>query len=146
MGYLLDSNILVRTFHRNDPQNVLVRLALRKLAGQGEALYFVPQNIAEVWNVCTRPVSSRGGYGLTVANADRITRLIDRQFKFLPDNVHCYYEWRKLLLQHSIQGASVYDARLVATMRIYGISHILTLNDKDFRRYPGITAVHPANV
>jgi hypothetical protein len=31
-------------------------------------------------------------------------------------------------------------------MRVYGIHHILTLNDADFRRYPGIIAVHPNEV
>ena len=42
-------------------------------------------------------------------------------------------------------GVQVYDARLAAFMRVYGVPNILTLNAKDFSRY-GVTAVHPANV
>ena len=36
--------------------------------------------------------------------------------------------------------------RLVAVMRVHGLTHILTLNTQDFRRYPGIVAVHPQEV
>jgi hypothetical protein len=40
----------------------------------------------------------------------------------------------------------MHDARLVASMRVFGVTHIRTLNDRDFARYPGITAVHPRAV
>jgi hypothetical protein len=37
----------------------------------------------------------------------------------------------------------VHDARLVAAMHVHGVTHLLTLNVRDFARYPGITVVHP---
>jgi hypothetical protein len=41
----------------------------------------------------------------------------------------------------------VHDAQLVAAMAAHGLSHILTLNIADFRRYRNeITPVHPADV
>ena len=61
----------------------------------------------------------------------------------LPDNEDVYYEWRRLVLRHSVLGVKVYDARLVAAMVVHKVARLLTLNDKDFRRYGSIVAVHP---
>jgi predicted nucleic acid-binding protein len=44
------------------------------------------------------------------------------------------------------QGVQVHDARLAAAMYAHGISHILTFNGNDFRRYPGISAIHADSV
>ena len=49
----------------------------------------------------------------------------------------------ELLLTYSVSGAQVHDARLVASMLVYGVKRILTFNDKDFSRYKLIEAVHP---
>lgn len=40
----------------------------------------------------------------------------------------------------------MHDARLVAMMRVAGITDILTLNIGDFARYSAITAVTPTDV
>ncbi len=31
-------------------------------------------------------------------------------------------------------------------MKVYGITHLLTFNKDDFKRYPGITALLPSEV
>ncbi|WP_210391321.1 hypothetical protein [Synechococcus sp. PCC 7502] len=45
-------------------------------------------------------------------------------------------------------GIQVHDAHLVAVMKVYGITHILTLNTVDFNRYAGegIVAVNPVDL
>jgi predicted nucleic acid-binding protein len=35
---------------------------------------------------------------------------------------------------------------LVAAMRVHAVKRILTFNEKDFARYPGIEAVHPRSL
>jgi predicted nucleic acid-binding protein len=40
----------------------------------------------------------------------------------------------------------VYDARLVAIMKVYGVDSILTFNSADFARYDQIRAVDLASV
>jgi predicted nucleic acid-binding protein len=50
------------------------------------------------------------------------------------------------VIAHSVVGVEVHDAKLVASMNAYGITHLLTFNTGDFERYPGITVVDPANV
>lgn len=49
-------------------------------------------------------------------------------------------------IAHNVSGVQVHDARLVAAMRVHGVSRILTFNDKDFTRYADIEVVHPRTV
>jgi hypothetical protein len=60
---LIDTNILLRAATHSDPQHKLINDALTKLASDATALHYTHQNIAELWNVMTRPVS-RNGFGL----------------------------------------------------------------------------------
>ncbi len=67
---LVDTNILLRVARRSDPQHKLIDRALARLGGQGTTFYYTHQNIAELWNVMTRP-AVRNGFGLTVTEAER---------------------------------------------------------------------------
>lgn len=69
VSYLADTNILLRLVKSNDPEFLVVRSAVRALKARGERLCFIPQNIVEFWNVCTRR-SDRNGYGLSPREAD----------------------------------------------------------------------------
>ncbi len=142
---LVDTNILLRITRRSDPQHPLVDSALAKLALAGTTLHYTHQNIAELWNAMTRPIT-RNGFGLTVAEAEREVRVIEAGMILLQDNEAVYQEWRRTVVQYSVLGVQVHDARLVAAMRIHGVRHILTLNVTDFSRYGGITVAHPSSV
>ncbi|MBZ5525664.1 MAG: type II toxin-antitoxin system VapC family toxin [Acidobacteriia bacterium] len=139
---LVDTNVLLRMTRRGDPQHQLVDKALAQLASQGTTLHYTHQNIAELWNAMTRPVA-RNGFGLTVADAEREVRAIEAGMIFLPDNEAVYREWRRIVVQHSVLGVQVHDARLAAAMYIHQVGHILTLNVSDFTRFSGLIAVHP---
>lgn len=108
-------------------------------------LCFSLQNIAEFWNVCTRP-PERNGYGLTVAETNRRVNSIERAITFMPDNEEVNLIWRRLVVDHQVSGVQVHDARLVAIIQAYGLTRILTLNQSDFLRYVNIQAVHPSQV
>ncbi len=140
--YLADTNILLRLVKSNDPEFPLIRSAVRALEARGNRLCYVPQNMVEFWNACTRP-ADRNGYGLSIAEADQRAQRVERAFALLPDNDRIHPEWRRLVLAQSVSGAQVHDARLVAAMHVHGVTHLLTLNDRDFTRYSGITIVHP---
>jgi len=49
-----------------------------------------------------------------------------------------------LVIAHAVMGVNVHDARLVAAMLVHGLTHILTFNTADFRRFSQITVVHPS--
>lgn len=91
--YLVDTNILLRFLLPNDPAYSAIRKAVRILKMRREQLVTTPQNLAEFWNVCTRPSTARGGLGLTVeATAGRL-RLLERHFPVLPDSPEIYSHW-----------------------------------------------------
>ncbi len=142
---LIDTNILLRITRRSDPQHRLVDTALARLAGQGSVLHYTHQNIAELWNVMTRPVD-RNGLGLTVAEAEREVRTIEAGMSLLSDGDAVYREWRRIIVLYGISGVRVHDARLAAAMYVHHVSHILTLNASDFSRFTGLTAVHPSSL
>lgn len=142
---LVDTNILLRMTRRSDPQHQLVDGALARLASQGTILYYTHQNVAELWNAMTRPLS-RNGLGLTIAEAERQVRAMEAGMTLLPDSNAVYQEWRRIVVQHGVLGVQAHDARLAAAMLVQRVSHILTLNGTDFDRFTGISALHPSSI
>ena len=146
MEYLVDTGVWLRLFDRSDPEHAAIRAALRSLRTNGHTMAACPQNIAEFWNVSTRPASARGGYGKSVATTELRVQFIERNARVLDESAAAYRQWRELLGEHQIQGLAAHDARLVSMMGVAGISQILTLNVADFARYPGIVALAPKAV
>jgi len=146
MAYLFDTNIFLRLTNKADPAHTLAADALRALRRRRETLCFTPQVLAEFWSVCTRPPSARGGFGLLPAEAERRARIIERYFRLLPDSMATYQEWRQCLVRYAISGVKVHDARLIASMKVYSITHLLTFNAEDFRRYQDITVIEPPHI
>jgi predicted nucleic acid-binding protein len=77
--HLVDTNILLRLLQPRDPDYRLVRAALEELRSRGARLCYTPQNMAEFWNVCTRPVE-RNGFGLSIPETDGRARLLESVF------------------------------------------------------------------
>ena len=147
MVFLADTNVLLRFADRTHPVHPIIRAALRKLRTNGHRVCATPQNFVEFWNVATRP-TERNGFGLAPANADRLLRLVERLFPLLPDSPAVYTNWRRLVVSFGVSGIQVHDARIVATMIVHGVTHILTFNTTDFVRYGtrGIVTVDPTTV
>ncbi|WP_315784832.1 type II toxin-antitoxin system VapC family toxin [Fischerella sp. JS2] len=135
---LIDTNVLLRFIFRTDPQYPVVRTAIRKLRTEKHTLYISSQNCIEFWNVATRPIA-KNGFGLTPTDVKRMLQRIERLFPLLPDTP---------VVTYSVSGVQVHDARLVASMKANGVTHILTFNTRDFARYvvEGIVVVDPVTV
>jgi predicted nucleic acid-binding protein len=119
--------------------------AIKILLGRGEELCIIPQNLIEFWAVATRPVAANG-LGLTIDQTTRRLRRLKRLFKLQPDTPAIFTEWEKLVIQYQVIGKPTHDARLVAGMIAHNLTHILTFNTDDFKRFSSITAVDPASV
>jgi predicted nucleic acid-binding protein len=145
MHVLLDSNILIRWLEPDDPDQIVVEAALDRLMLAEVDLCYTSQNLGEFWNTMTRP-ANRNGYGLTPGEADIRAREVEAGFTLLPDTPDIHFEWRRLLVAHSISGVQVHDARLAAAMHFHGVNRILTFNTRDFVRFTDIEAVHPADL
>ena len=146
MPILVDTNIFLRLLNKADPQRSSVLDAFRTLRSRGEILCFTPQIFAEFWNVSTRPASARGGFGLTVENAERKAAVIEKYFRLLPDTPANFCEWRRLVSDHKVSGVAMHDAKIVASMVVSGVTQIVTFNVRDFVRYAMIEAVDPRDI
>jgi predicted nucleic acid-binding protein len=141
-AYLLDTNILLRLSLPGGPYDEVVVAVVGRLVGEEATLYYTLQNAAEFWNVCTRP-RERNGLGLSLDETERRIRLIEQQFSFLPETEATYICWRRIVRDCGVSGVQVHDARLAAVMNANNISHLLTLNPRDFQRFAGLTPIHP---
>ena len=146
MSYFLDTNILLRTLVTDDPNYQITMSAIASLKRGKEQLFIAPQNLIELWNVATRP-ADKNGLGLSPDEAQVEVARLKKLFVLLPDREQIYPEWERLVKTYEVKGAKVHDTRLVAFMLVHQLSHILTFNVKDFRRFsPEITPVSPEEV
>jgi predicted nucleic acid-binding protein len=145
MPVLVDTGVLLRAFVKADPHCRPIRTALQRLRRQDEELVASFQNVAEFINVSTRPTSARGGYGLPIKMVQARVGFIERLCRRLVEDDEAYQNWKHLVFKYNVTGVAVHDARLVAIMLAHGIKQVLTVNDRDFRRYEpeGIMAVTP---
>ena len=143
---LLDSNGFLRLAEKNNPQRPIVLQAIRKLRSNNHTICFTPQVLAEFWNVCTRPVSARGGFGFSITQTARKASIIQKHFQLLPDNLQTFLEWRKLVSDFSVSGVQVHDAKIAASMIVHKIDRLITFNEKDFTRFPMINVVNPKDI
>jgi predicted nucleic acid-binding protein len=146
MPYMADTNILLRFVAPNDPNHALVRDVIYSLLTGSNEVCYTSQNLAEFWNVCTRPITARSGFGLSVEETDLRAKVIESYLTFLPDSEAVHLEWRRLVVTSSVMGVKVHDARLVAAMLVHGVTDILTFNPDNFKRFGQITAVHPTAI
>jgi len=144
-SYLADTNILLRLVQPDSPEYGTIRQCTDRLWARGADVFYTSQNLAEFWNVCTRP-ADRNGFGFSVAETDERATLIEEKFSFAADNEATHQEWRKIVVAAGVSGIQVHDARMVAAMRVHGIANLLTLNAKDFHRFSGITVLSPDEV
>ncbi len=146
MIYLVDTNVLLGAVHTEDSRYPIVQTAVSKLWTNGDQLQTASQNLAEFWNVSTRP-KHLNGFGRTPLETDPLLQELERLFPLLKDSHNVYPLWRRLVVKYDVSGKQVHDARLVAAMVFHGVKRILTFNTADFTRYAaeGITAVNPAD-
>lgn len=126
----------------DDSNHAAISHALHVLVRQGVGVCYTSQTLGEFWNASTRP-RDKNGFGLSVAETDRLARVVERDFEFLPDSRDVHERWRSLLVAHNIQGVQVHDTRLAASMYVHGVGQLLTINVKDFRRFEGLRILHP---
>jgi predicted nucleic acid-binding protein len=145
MRVLVDTNILLRSVQPNHPLCAQATRAVSKLIRQKDAVFFCSQNVAEFWNVATRP-ADQNGLGFSQEEALQEVGSIEKLLTLLPDIPAIYSAWKAIVRDHKVQGVKVYDARLVATMNVYAVESLITFNAADFKRYGNIAALLPSAI
>ena len=97
--------------------------------------------------MATRPVD-KNGLGLSI---DKVKRKVEKApsfFQLRLDSQAIYHEWLRLVGTYSVSGVAAHDARIVAAMKVHGLTHLVTFNVSDFRRYDGreISLVAPNDI
>src|SRR5437762_2543004 len=81
--------------------------------------------------------------GLSAERTGRRLTIIERICDVLTEDDHSFRIWKELLQTYSVSGVAVHDARLVSVMLAHGVSTVVTLNERDFRRYAAISILTP---
>lgn len=142
MSYALDTNILARSIQQNHPMQQPAQAAVARLFTQADEIYVLVQNLYEFWVIATRPLA-QNGLGLSPAEAEVHLARFEGLFSPAFDTPAVYDEWRQLVTQQAVSGKPAHDARIAAAMKVHGISHLLTFNSGDFKRFQHIVAVEP---
>jgi len=145
MRVLVDTNILLRSAQPNHPLSAQATHAVSKLIRQRDEVLFCPQNIAEFWNVATRP-ANRNGLGLSPEEVRQEVSNIEKSLTLLPEVPAIYGAWKQIVTTYKVQGVKVHDARLIAIMGVHDVESILTFNTADFERFADIRAIHPSSL
>lgn len=150
MRYLADTGVLLRFGIETDPNHAAIVNAVRELIRRGDELCYTPQSRREAWVVATRPVTGGneklGGYGLSSDEARGLIGDIDLVFQLLDDAPGLSARWLELVTSFRVLGKASHDTNLVAAMELHHISTLLTLNGKDFARFPSVRVLHPRDV
>jgi len=83
MSVLVDTNVLLRRTQPNHPNHAAAVGSVARLLDDGETVCFTFQNIAEFWNVATRPIE-RNGLGFSVALVVSEVGKIERALTLTP--------------------------------------------------------------
>jgi predicted nucleic acid-binding protein len=138
---LIDTNVLLRLSKTREEAPAQHR-SVQMLLDNGTRLYTTFQNIAEFWNVSTRP-RIQNGNGLTPEQANIQLNLLRPRFEIVTEDCETFNLWLQLIVDFNVSGRQVHDARLAAHMLVRNIPTLLTSNTKDFLRYPQIQLLDP---
>jgi predicted nucleic acid-binding protein len=142
VSFAVDTNVLLRSIDDGNVAQSIVQTGLLALRNRGEILSIFPQNLIEFWSVATRPLANNG-LGFSIAKAAEEIGSLKNLFALQADTPEIFSEWEKIVLQYQVSGKQVHDARLVAAMTVHNLTHLLTFNIADFKRFTPITAVSP---
>jgi predicted nucleic acid-binding protein len=142
MKILLDTNVLLRISEPDHPHHPPCVSALRTLATAGHTFCIASQTISEFLAVATRSVADRG-LEMDQAKADAELTKVTSSLETLYDTKAVVDELRRLVVLYSVSGKSVHDTRLVAAMNVNAVSHLLTINTRDFNRFAEINVLDP---
>jgi toxin-antitoxin system PIN domain toxin len=138
----VDANVLLYASDEQSPRHEPARELLERLAaGPGIVYVFWPVAMAYL-RIATHPGIFENPLEPRVARAN-LGALLDRPHVRSPGEATGFWAvYRDTVGQDVVRGNLVTDSHIAALMRQHGVSTIWT-SDRDFRRFPDITARDP---
>ena len=143
-GYTaLDTNVLVYAMYANTEHHRPARTLLDQAEHDDIDFCLTPQILTEFYAVVTNPrrVTEAKSPGEALDVIDTLLSLPG--ITLLPVPMDIVAQWMRLLRQHPVTGADVFDVLLAATLRSHGITRLYTFNRADFERFAGLTVLIP---
>lgn len=144
MSALVDTSVLARLIETHSDSGAQTALDVERRIAAGQELCICAQVLIEFWVVATRPPEANG-YGLDVPAAQAVLGDFLEMFFLVPEPPDIGERWRQIVVSHAVRGKQAHDARLVALMEAHAITDVLTLNDRDFRRYQSVKVIRPGS-
>ena len=131
---MLDTSILLTATNESRAGHEQALDVINSWPAQGTTLYTSGQIIREYLSVATRP-AALNGLGLTVPDALDNARAFRSRMLLLAEDAKVADRLAELLEESKSSGKQVHDANVVATMLVYGVDLVVTLNTGDFARF-----------
>ena len=137
----VDTNILLRATLTHMPQHREAAAELARRRAAGDALWISRQVIRELTANVTRPQTFYSP--LSAVEVGDSVQVLTLSFQVADETAAVTAQLLALLREYPTGGKQVHDANIVATMLVYGIGTLLTLNLDDMRRFAGRVAIVP---
>ncbi len=135
---LIDTNILVYAYDISEKaKRKVARAILEKIWDQGGGVVAL-QNLSEFFVVVTEKVKNP----IPTASARRIAMDILRSGRWLVIDRRAETMMTAMDLVENV-GTPYWDALIAACMLEHGIHTIVTENERDFKKIPGLTVINP---
>jgi predicted nucleic acid-binding protein len=144
-SYLLDTNVILRTVHRQCDGSEDAKRAVATLTRQGHLLWLTPQVLIEFYSVATRPIDVNG-LGWDPEMVEREIAVLQLRYPLLEEGPAVFPLWLDIVRTHRVRGKKAHDARLAAVMQAHAVENLLTFNVEDFAAFPNVKAVHPTSL
>ena len=134
----VDTNVLVYANVTESPLHEQALGAIQAARKVGQTLWISRQVLREYLVTLTRPQAFAALPRKIVL--DQVEQFI-KQFDIAEDTAAVTEHLIELLADYKLGGKQVHDANIVATMKAYGITTLLTHNVKDFERFGEIIKI-----
>jgi predicted nucleic acid-binding protein len=136
---MLDTNVLLAATDEGRAEHRDALTVVNDWAARHTDLCTSGQVLREYLAVATRP-AERNGLGLSLPEALGNVRAIRERTTLLAEDSKVADRLLGLLADIECRGKQVHDANLVATMLVYGIGAVVTINVRDFARFAGLVS------
>ena len=134
----IDTNILVQAYTVADVGKHETALALVQRVWEGEKAVTTLQNLCEFFSVVTQKVTKP----ITSGAAEDIIKgiITGGQWQVIDRRSEAVFRAIEFVKVHH---APFWDALIAACMLEHGVHTIVTENERDFKKIPGITIINP---
>lgn len=138
----VDTNLLIYAHRVESPWHKDTAQAITQLSEGNDPWAILWPCVHEFFSIVTHPRIFKPPTPIELALAQLEAWLESPSIILLSESPGYWPVLKKVLLEGMIVGPKVHDARIAALCQLHGVSEIWTF-DRDFSRFPGLSARNP---